>query len=810
VEAEDLRPKETGQHMSHTPPKSTVDLLAAIASAGIALPDADRQILVTHADRIEVAAQHNPTHPALDGRGHLWLTEEQAEPIRTRSVNPQPNAQSYFARIPQEWKDEWKDKQITKNDWCGFEPDKFTRDPEFRKFIRSSHGRFDRILPFLKFYLYCEQALRWIAEKRFVHDIAPNEQRAFILEEFRRGRENPMYWAIKYGYIRDDEYPGGFRKYDASTPQALMFWLGDCRFSGELGKGRQAAITSTRMLRRSIYMLTRHSHEAVVMTDDVEVTGQAIMSQKVLSTIQYMIRRNPWMKPSDSPNWKPKGITLTWGLTTKKAEKKTYSSTITLISTAQGQAANGANVSEADVDEAQNVKTYGSIKREMRPQMLANINGILTVRRSLWAWGTGNKDHSGGGSFQGEYGESLARWEKGEDTSSFVPLFFDWTCRPGVTEKDYIEGYNFYISGAAEGMAGLTAEEQLASFLSAWPSKVEDMWLASHTTMIPQVQINEAMDLIVAHYHSKNLPIKGRMEPIYNTSVPMPEGSYIPFGIMDIRFDVLPPDYPDAPIKMVSPPERGWLHRYYHGTDPIQSAGGTSAFGGAIWDNVGYIKDSGEQARYYPYVPAILNWRPLRIEEAYIQNILMGMYYRNDGQKACKELVESNAGQDYIRFKTSAPFALAESLWWRTALPAGYQGGQHIYGVDMKNNSTNSRKTSLYRDIQRFHSDFRAGHGRGLPPVPFYEYWTQLRDIGVEETKRGAIEFGVMNHKIQRDDLVFAVEYAYLSCLTANKRPEKLGDKPKQRIVQRERMDPNTLERYFVTVTEDVRLPVHQ
>lgn len=786
------------------------DLLDALTSAGISVPKLEKE-LSRHTDRIEAVGIKKPLHPALDGRQHLWLTEEQAERVRTREINPQPNAESYFARIPKEWKEEWKDKEITKNDWCGFEPDKYTRDKDFRTFIRSTHGRFDLIIQHKKFWLYCEQALRWIAEKKYVHDIERRNQREFALEEFRRGHENPMYWAIKYGYIRDDEYPGGFRKYDASTPQALLFWLADCRLSGELGKGRQAAITSTRMLRRAILMITRHSHEAVMMTDDVETTGNAIMSQKLLSSIQYMIKRNPWMKPSDMPNWKPKGVTLTWGLSAKKAEKKTYSSTTTLISSAQGQAANGANVSEADVDEAQNVKTYGSLKREMRPQMLANIDGRLIVRRSLWAWGTGNKDHTGGGAFQGELTDGMKRWDKGEDTSSFVPLFFDWTCRPGVTEKDYIEGYNFYVSGAADGMSGLSQEEQVASFLSAWPSKFEDMWLASHTTMIPQVQISESLDLIIAHYHSKNHPIKGRMEPIYNTSITMPEGSYIPFGIADVKFDVLPPDFPDAPIKLVSMPERGWLHRYYHGTDPIQSAGGTSAFGGAIWDNVGFIKEDGEQTMYYPYVPAILNWRPLRIEEAYIQNILLGMFYRNDGQRACKELLEFNAGQDYMRFKISPPFALAESLWKRALLPAAYTGGQHDYGVDMKNNATNSRKTSLFRDIQRFHSDFRAGTGgnRGLPPVPFYEYYTQLRDMGVEETKRGAIEFGVMNHKIQRDDLVFAVEYAYLSCLTANKRPEKLGAEPKKRTVSKLRMDPNTLEHYYVTVTEDVRLPIH-
>lgn len=790
---------------------SDIDLLASLHAAGLPISQEDHSVLRASGQIVgsTIGKVIDIPGAALDGRGHLWLTEEQAAPIRVREYNPQPNAESYYARIPQAWKDKWKDRIITKDDWCPMEPDKLTRQRDFRAFISSSNPRFDRIIPYEPFWLYCEQALRWIAEGVFIQDLPMEEQRAFALEEFRRGRENPMYWAIKYGYIRDDEYPGGWRKYDASTPQALLFWARDCRLSGELGKGRQAAITSTMMLRRAIMMLTRHSHKAVLITDDVETTGQGIMGEKLLSSTQYMIRMNPWMAPTSMHNWTPKRAVVTWG-SIKKSEKKTFSSETILASAQGGQTMNGVNVSEGDFDESQNIKTYSDIKREARPQMRANIDGMLRIRRQIWSWGTGNRAHTGGGAWENELKNTTNKWNSGEDTSTFIPLFFDWTCRPGATEQDYLEDRAFYLSGKAEGTSGLSPEEQLASFLSAWPSKLEDMFLSSHTTIIPSIVISEAQDLIVAHYHSKNLPVKGQFVPVYNTSIPMPEGSLLPFAVATTTFQPLPPDTMDCPIKMVAPPERGWLHRYYHGTDPIQSAQGTSAFASAIWDNVGFIKEEKDHNSYYPYVPCILNWRPQNADDAFIQSILMGMHYRNEGQKACKEVVEVNAGQDYIRVKTTPPFSLAESLWHRTLLPVAYRGGNHMYGVDMKNNANNSRKSSLFLDISRFHADYRAGNGRGLPPVPFYEYWTQMRDISVEQTKRGAIEFGVQNHKTQRDDLVFAVQYAKMSCEAANKAPEKIGTVTKMRTVTKTRMDPVTLQHYTVTVQEPVRLPVHQ
>lgn len=773
-------------------------LLADLAIAGV-IPSAP-----------EDGATRPKDAPRLvyDGRQHLWLTPEQAEAVRTRRYNPQPKAECYMDRCPQEWKDEWADKEIVLDDWCPEEADKFTSDKQFRKFISSCIPRFDRLTAYQPFYLYCEQALRWNRETPILDEVRMDDRPAWVKEEFRRGRINSLYWADRYGYIRDDEYPGGWRKYVASTPQALVLFLRDARFSGELGKGRQAAITSTMMLRRAIVMLTRHSHQAALVTDDVEVTGQRIMSDKLMSSMQYMTRMNPWMKPTDSPNWTPKRMVITWG-GTSKSNKKTFSSETILASSSEGQTINGINISEADFDEAQNIRTYRDIKFQARPIMRANINGRLMLRRQIWAWGTGNRKHTGGGSFEMEYKNTLAKWESGEDTSSHVPLFFDWTCRPGITEKDYLDEYNFYMGGRGAGAANTTQEEQFADFCSAMPNKVDDMFLSSTRTIVPATVIAEAQDLVIKYYHDNKLPIKVRFEPEYNTSIPIAEGSWIPYAIQGVRMVPMDPDTPNAPVLIAKLPERGWVSRYYQGSDPIQSASGTSAFSSAIWDAAGYVREHNDRTEMIPLVAAMLAMRPPVVEEAFMQSLLLGMYYRNEGQRSCKEVLETNAGQAYERFITGPGVNMADRLWLRAALPVQYRGGKHHYGIDLKNNATNSRKSSLFYDIVRFHMDYRVGNGRGLPVVPFYEYWSQLRTVSVEETERGAIEFGVVNRKIHQDDMIFAVAYAYMSHLCSGRQPEKVGEGVKYAMVKKQFMDPSTLTMYTKTVREPIRINIH-
>jgi hypothetical protein len=713
-------------------------------------------------------------------------------------------------RIPSEWKKEWKSKEIAKEDWCPDRPDIHTKDKEFRRFISSHIPRFDRILPYKMFWLYVEQCMRWLAEGTSVQDFDGEDQRSFVLEEFRRINENKLYGAIKYGYIKDDKHPGGQRKYDASAPQALLFWLRDAGFSGELGKGRQAAITSSIMLHVALKMLVEASYKGVLVTDDVEFTGKAIFSDKLQACIQILLLRNPWMKPAKTPNWSTKKITHAWSTGSAKQEQKTFSSDYTLAASNETQTINGTTPSEVDFDECQNIPTYQDIKLEARPTMLSNVDGIIRVARQIWAYGTGSKKQSGGGSFENEYKGTLTKWKKGEDTSSFVPMFFDRTCRPGMTDELYLQEHNFYMSREDDGMAGLTKEERMAVFFSAYPNKPEDMFLTSHKHIVPALTITEAWEMIERYCGDKGLPIPGRYDPILNTSIPMPEGSWYPYLVVGSKWVSHAPDDPNSPCKrfLDRPDTEPWVHRWYQGTDPCVVGTGSSLFASAILDAAGGWDEINGVKRFNPTIACILNASTPNMEDTFNQSVLMGMYYHNHGQQACMELVEANRGGEYTRWKSTPQFNLSSSLLYRAQLPPKYQGGGHLHGIDMKNNSQNSRKTELFFDIVSFVREWgprKDAQGRQKLNIWFYEYWTQLYNIEVEEKATGAVQFATRNKNAYNDDLVYAVQYAYLCYCCSNRIPTRIDSAhPEMRMVERQKLNPQTLELYTVRVAEPV------
>jgi len=806
-----IRPITRSSHIRN----SEAELLAQLVGVGIPISESDKQ--KARISGIEVDGPPSEKEsPLLDGRQHLWLTPEQAKAARNRSENPQPKAECYLDRIPTDWKKEWGQKIIAKSDWRPMRPDKLTKDPEFRRFVSSHIPRFDRIIAYKPFWLYIKQALDWLDEGVQIGDFEGEDARLYGLEEMARINENKLYGAIKYGFIKDDTQPGGWRKYHASTPQALLYWAMDCNLSGELGKGRQAAITSSIMLYDALTMLVRSSYKGVLVTDDVEFTGKSIFEEKLKQTIEMLILKNPWMKPGDQPNWGAKKITHSWGGGKSKSEKRTFSSDFTLAASNETQTINGTTPSVVRFDECQNIPTYQDIKLEARPTMLSNINGVLEIVRSLWAWGTGSRKQSGGGSFENEYKGTLQKWRLGDDTSSFIPLFFDRTCRPGITDEDYLREYEFYMSRQDDGMAGMTKEGRMAVFFSAYPNKPEDMFLTSHKHIVPALLISEAWELIEKYCGSKGLPIPGRFEPVFAPNEPMPEGSWYPHKVVGSRWVTMAPDDPDAPCKMFlnRPEGEKWVYRWSQGTDPCVVGSGSSLFASAIYDAAGFWTEENGIKVYHPTVACILNDSKPNMEECFAQCTLMGMYYRNDNMKACPELVENNRGGEYQRWKMSPQFNLSESLIYRAQLPQKYQGGGHQYGIEIRNNSKGSSKTELFFDIVAFVRSMGPRKdptgrsqldGQRIMNIWFYDYWTQLYNIEVEEKANQSVQFGTRNKNAFNDDLVYAVQYAFIASQVVNQLPLKLDAvNPEYRWVEVQKLNTRTLEPYHVMERQPV------
>lgn len=714
--------------------------------------------------RYQERDKENIDESMLDDRQHLWLFEHQAEKARTRKEDPQEKAESYMSRIPQKWVKEWASKEITKEDWAPEKVDEHSKD--FREFISSHIPRFDQLIPNIEFYLYVEQARRWLEEGTTVASFSGQEQWDYVQREFARMSENSLYAMDKYGWIKDDEMPSGRRKYYASTPQALIIFCLDRGHSLEIGKGRQAAITSTVMLYECFKMLTKASYSGVLVTDDVEFTGKSIFNDKLKASYEFLATFEPWIKPSKIQSYSEKKIAFDWSESSGKGNQKSLSAKYAVASSDDTQTINGTTPSKIVFDETQNIPTYRAIKLEARPTMLSSDDkGSIRIRRQIVAYGTGSSHQRGKGSFENEYKSTIRKWTSGEDTSSFVPLFLDWTCRPNMTKSRYLTEKRYYMNSDDEEMNGVDREERTSMFHAAMPSSPEDMFLTAHKTIVPPMLIRTQRERITVAASQGLIPERGRFVPVFDYSKPTPDSFYVPYAIIGAKWEPARADDLTAPVKMLLPPESNWVYRYYQGTDPIQSVSGTSRFASVIWDNVGVQRTVDGQTVTSPMPVCILNDRQERVEESYLQSKLMGMYYANYRQKACMEVSERNQGQDYETF-VRTQMGLENSLWLMRALPREYQGGSHTYGIDLKQDR---KGRSLFYDTVKLLTDFGEF-------IWFMDVWDQVSNIDVEERPNGTMDWGVVNKNAQNDDLVIALSYANISCRADGKDPKKINE----------------------------------
>lgn len=339
------------------------ELVSEVRSAG-----AD-DLLYNATQREDYEAKDN-----YDGRKHLWLY---------RTPEKRKDEPNYYDRVPQEWKDKWAGVDITRAHWLPEgAPEEIT--DELRRFVSSGNPRFDKLLAYEPFYLYCEQARRWRAEDGRIEDCkSEGEQEAFAMQEFARARDNKLYGLDKYATIKDEVSPGGRRDYKASTPQALLMFLKDCGFSYILLKGRQAAITSTMMAAAQLTALVTPSYKGALVVDK-EKTGFNIFNDKFKSTYQFM---PDWWKPEVEGNWSNKTVLLDFDPGERKSDKRRFTAEFSTYPASDPQTINASTPTETYFDEAQKMSTLQDILGELRPTMLANIDDELRILRAAFVWG---------------------------------------------------------------------------------------------------------------------------------------------------------------------------------------------------------------------------------------------------------------------------------------------------------------------------------------------------------------------------------------------------------------------------------------
>lgn len=738
--------------------------ILALRGMGIPLPQ-DLLSKVSAFDAYKDAAEHELVKDMdsggamYDGRHHMWLYE-------TPEDAGDKNDPCYYDVVPQEWKDEAAlISEITPEMWTPpGAPEAIPK--EMMEMCMSINPRFDKIKPYKPFFLYCEAARRWAAENVNVdaYDMGSQEFVDAGRGELHRGEINHLYWLDKYDTIKDDSQPGGRRKYMASAPQALLAWVVNIKVSAVIKKGRHAAITSTMMALASLRTQLIPSYNGVLVTDDVEETGKAIFEDKFLTT---MNNRPIWARPQDDfkhiAALSTLRVMLQFNSTGGKAQRKKSTTSFSVFSGKNTQAVNGITATDLFVDEGQNVANAGKIINERRPQQWAKVDGKMKLLRASYLWGTASSDNQGRGAMEEHYDFIKDKMEKGEDTGGWVALFLDGFCRPGVTEEIYKKEYVNIVGGVDSRVKGRSMRERKAFFASFYPMSDDDVASGVANTIVPPEVIKMHRDKCLQYVPGG--AIRGRFREIYDRSSPQPPGSHFPYMVENVDFEPAKLSDINAPIYMLKDRESGWFSNYFKGTDPIQSNTGLSKMASNI---IAASAERHTEAGRTIDLPASVCWMNGRTDnphEMFKQAALMGMYYRNQGQRACPELVEYDQGHNYIEYLKSPALMLEDSLLLNAELPPMYQTqNRSQVGILMRE----AIKSRAHLDLLNFMEEC----GRFEFSI---EFFSQLMHITHDESKSGGIKWGTIDVRRSNDDLVIAKVLSFIAYKMSAEKPRKIG-----------------------------------
>jgi hypothetical protein len=621
---------------------------------------------------------------------------------------------------------------ISKQDWL---PKSITEhEDDFILWIDSMNRGFQQMSKYDKFRMYCEQSKRWIDEKGSIGKFLTHDQkRQYALQEFNRCKENTLYFLDKYLVLKEGDASSGERSYESKPAHKAICYLFDCGYSFMLGKPRQIAATSTLggcALQRIIF---NRNFFLKFITMDKE-SGVEIFEDK----IKFPFGELPeWMKPEVS-NDRDNLFRLS-KKTGKKGTKGGVNSKLQVVAPSVS-AINGGSPQLVMIDEAGYIGILSKMMKEARPTMFWQNpeTGVLEMKRQIIIWGTGGEMDKGGKAYENEFMDGVNKWKERDFSVGIIPIFFDWTTRPGITRKKYLEEKRAYT------VKGPESEALMTQFRQHYPSVLEDMFLTSNKLLVSISWINEQREKILK-LNPLLKPKKGRFEPIFNTANPTDENSDVPFEIIGAEFipyDDTRDEMSNAPITMFLEPNKSWRNRYFQGTDPIMSDNGYSNMASVVWDN------------HFRTPVCMMNYRDDNHKYTFMQTLLMGIYYNtNPNDKAVPELVEANIGQAYSNYKDSKGFG--RSLVYRTELPPAFQGGQNIVGIDNR-----STRTKLL--IEKMSEAIRV-YGEN---IYIDEVFQQLRTfVCTINSTTGHESWGTVDKKSFHDDVLFALVFSYICSL---------------------------------------------
>ena len=638
---------------------------------------------------------------------------------------------AYLSRCEMLFGTKWQGRSIKKTDWACESPSEFTDD--FKKFINSHFVRFCDLMAYEPFYLYIKQAYDWLSEPLpELSQLDEYEKMRFWKREDKRIRRNTLYALDRYGYVKESAIGDGSEdmKYKANLAHAFILYLFDDGRSVFAGKGRQMAFTTTLAAAAVIRMNYRENTHVKLIACDLETTEE-IYEDKV----KYAFDRLPWWAKCKVRNRSGKLLRVSTDTTTSKTDFSGYSSKVSIVAP-KITAINGGAPHVVLIDEAAFLDIFSEMVEEARPTIWISVNGRLQQRRQVWAWSTGGRSESGKGSYEREHRDLFTKWVSGDFSNGVIPVFLDWTCRPGASVEWYLREKQAYMVKDIEGHSDATVEQKLIVFRQHNPSSIDDMYAISRNTLVSPTIIIKNEDKILALPTTKR-PTPGRFNIIPDKDKPLPADSFMKYAPLAVQW--IPGNDPfKDPVQLFMPPVKGWRFRTYQGTDPIDHDEGFSKHASTIYD------------AYYRAPVCQVNMRGRDPYESYLQSIAMGMYYANHGEKFCPELVENNIGKLYIKYKSGHEWNGGSSLVMNKFLPDYLQGGEDI-GFDSKA----GRKAQ----VVLIGAQFTQQHGDN---IYFPAYWKQLRTFTPTTSKQGKTTWAVDDRRKNQDDVLDSTWYSYI------------------------------------------------
>lgn len=631
------------------------------------------------------------------------------------------------------------------------------------KWIDSINKGWQNKIEYEPFEIYRKQAAAWLKDEDDITDYHDeDEQVDFIIREYYRCKDNTLYFANKYGWLKEGDVDGGGIKYKAWEAQELVYFLADCGYNLLIGKARQIGFTSSLGLLANKRINFNKSYFVKFITHTKE-KGEEIFRDK----IQWSFGRIPDHLRNTVYNFSHNMLSLK-----AKGEKKgqtTGANSMAEVVTPATDAINGGQPNLVLIDEIGLISIFTRMMKEGRPALFFYNpdNQKMEMKRQLLAWGTGGEMDKGGAVFEAEFKAAYQAWNDRRFNYGVIPLFFDCFARQGMTKKRYDEEKEYYYS-----VTGAEAEVSKVQFHQHYPLTLDDMFLRKSSGIVPINTINKHI-LRINALSPEDKPQYGYFEPIYDTNQPT-EDEYIPFKIKGAEFvPTKGMDDERTTCVVFKHPEKNWEFRYYQGTDPINSETGKSKMSSSIWDGL-----VGSPV-------CVINWRIREFKLVYLQCALMGMYY-DQGTNTLKELIESNIGDMYLDFLER--WGLGGRVMGNNDLPIYMQTPtSKWWGISNRTNTAGKITNKLIELIDTYGEN-----------IYILWFWIQCKTFVEKPLKNGSgirqSRYQAADLKYDFDDVIFSINFSYIGAEAFNRyepRETTVASRSRKRIQYVQNKDTN-------------------